>query len=83
MKTSHAVKPANIRVINRRRTGPISGYALEQKLTASALYNEAWESIFLLTTVSHIRLSLYGMFTLWRGVVKSQRLVAGSSLMLL
>jgi hypothetical protein len=61
MKTSHAVKPANIRVINRRRTGLISGYALEQKLTASTLNNEAWGSIFLLTTVSHIR-SLVFMF---------------------
>jgi hypothetical protein len=55
MKTSHAVKPANIRVINRRRTGPISGCALEEYLTAILLYNGGGETVFSLTTVSHIR----------------------------
>jgi len=29
-QTSLAVKPANIRMINRRRMGPVSVYALEQ-----------------------------------------------------
>jgi len=41
METSHAVKPANIRVINRRSIGPVSVHTPEQLLISTLLYGGA------------------------------------------
>jgi hypothetical protein len=53
-KISHAVKPANIRVIKRRTTGPVSVCALERIVKSKPII-KGTGILFPLDTVNHIR----------------------------